>query len=172
MVNLVTCIGLGVEFCAHLVIKFRNTVKSFNKIKPGENKQRVKLSMLTMGTSVMVGIASTKFIGVIVLAFASSTLFRLYYFRMYILMVIVGTFNVMICIYIIKRVYVSSQYVCRCLGLAISFLNRTALSSPQTSQSQEKIQRSLEMINYIYFTPMHDNYYIHLQGINQIWNVK
>jgi Niemann-Pick C1 protein len=50
--------------------------------------------MATMGTSVLVGIASTKFIGVIVLAFASSTLFRLYYFRMYILMVITGTFNV------------------------------------------------------------------------------
>lgn len=42
----------------------------------------------------LVGIASTKFIGVIVLAFASSTLFRLYYFRMYILMVLIGTFNV------------------------------------------------------------------------------
>ena len=121
--------------------------------------------MLTMGTSVLVGIASTKFIGVIVLAFASSTLFRLYYFRMYILMVIVGTFNVMICIYLIKRAYVCSQYVCKCLGQAISLLNRTALSSPQTSQSQEKFKSCLEMINYIYFTPIHDNYYIHLQGI-------
>ena len=47
-----------------------------------------------MGTSVLVGIASTKFIGVIVLAFAPSTLFVLYYFRMYILMVITGSFNV------------------------------------------------------------------------------
>lgn len=47
-----------------------------------------------MGTSVLVGIASTKFIGVIVLAFAPSILFRLYYFRMYILMVVTGAFNV------------------------------------------------------------------------------
>jgi Niemann-Pick C1 protein len=50
--------------------------------------------MKTMGASVFIGIASTKFIGVIVLAFANSTLFKLYYFRMYILMVVVGTFNV------------------------------------------------------------------------------
>lgn len=50
--------------------------------------------MSTMGTSVFVGIACTKFIGVAVLGFAPSTLFKLYYFRMYILMVILGAFNV------------------------------------------------------------------------------
>jgi Niemann-Pick C1 protein len=49
-----------------------------------------------MGTSVFVGIVSTKLIGVIVLGFAASTLFRLYYFRMYILMVILGAFNVIL----------------------------------------------------------------------------
>lgn len=52
--------------------------------------------MSTMGTSVFVGIACTKFIGVAVLGFAPSTLFKLYYFRMYILMVILGAFNVFI----------------------------------------------------------------------------
>lgn len=41
----------------------------------------------------MTGIIFTKFLGVIVLAFASSTLFRLYYFRMYILIVILGCFH-------------------------------------------------------------------------------
>lgn len=51
-------------------------------------------AMSTMGTSVFVGIACTKFIGVAVLGFAPSTLFKLYYFRMYILMVILGAFNV------------------------------------------------------------------------------
>ena len=46
-----------------------------------------------MGSSVLVGITFTKFIGVIVLAFASSTLFRLYYFRMYLFIIILGAFN-------------------------------------------------------------------------------
>ena len=46
-----------------------------------------------MGSSVLVGITCTKFIGVIVLAFASSTLFRLYYFRMYLFIIILGAFN-------------------------------------------------------------------------------
>ena len=46
-----------------------------------------------MGSSVLVGIATTKFIGVIVLMFAPSTLFKLYYFRMYLLIIIFGFFN-------------------------------------------------------------------------------
>jgi Niemann-Pick C1 protein len=46
-----------------------------------------------MGSSVLVGIASTKFIGVIVLAFAPSTLFKLYYFRMYLFIILLGLFN-------------------------------------------------------------------------------
>jgi len=46
-----------------------------------------------MGSSVVVGIASTKCLGVLVLAFAPSTLFKLYYFRMYIFIIIIGVFN-------------------------------------------------------------------------------
>ena len=46
-----------------------------------------------MGSSVLVGITFTKFIGVIVLAFANSTLFKLYYFRMYLFIIIFGAFN-------------------------------------------------------------------------------
>lgn len=46
-----------------------------------------------MGSSVLVGITLTKFIGVIVLAFAKSQLFRLYYFRMFLFIIIFGAFN-------------------------------------------------------------------------------
>ena len=45
-----------------------------------------------MGSNVMVGITFTKFIGVIVLGFASSALFRIYYFRMYLGIVVLGVF--------------------------------------------------------------------------------
>lgn len=45
-----------------------------------------------MGSSVFIGIVLTKFLGVVVLAFASSILFRLYYFRMYLGIVLLGTF--------------------------------------------------------------------------------
>jgi len=50
-------------------------------------------AMNNMGSSVVVGIASTKFLGVMVLAFAPSTLFKLYYFRMYMFIIVLGVFN-------------------------------------------------------------------------------
>ena len=50
-------------------------------------------AMNNMGSSVVVGIASTKFLGVLVLAFAPSTLFKLYYFRMYMFIIVLGVFN-------------------------------------------------------------------------------
>jgi Niemann-Pick C1 protein len=45
-----------------------------------------------MGSNVVVGIACTKLLGVIVLGFASSELFRLYYFRMYMCIIVLGVF--------------------------------------------------------------------------------
>ena len=51
------------------------------------------VALAEMGSSVLVGIASTKFIGVIVLAFAPSTIFKLYYFRMYLFIILLGLFN-------------------------------------------------------------------------------
>ena len=58
-----------------------------------------------MGSSVLVGIATTKFIGVIVLAFAPSTLFKLYYFRMYLLIIVFGAFNGMMFLPTILSIY-------------------------------------------------------------------
>jgi len=46
-----------------------------------------------MGAQVLIGITTTKFIGVAILAFAPATIFTLYYFRMYIFIVIIGAFN-------------------------------------------------------------------------------
>jgi predicted RND superfamily exporter protein len=59
----------------------------------GTKEQRANKALSEMGSSVVVGIATTKFIGVIVLTFAPSTLFRLYYFRMYLFIIIFGAFN-------------------------------------------------------------------------------
>lgn len=43
-----------------------------------------------MGASVMCGITLTKFIGVLVLAFAHTAIFEVYYFRMYFGLVLLG----------------------------------------------------------------------------------
>jgi Niemann-Pick C1 protein len=61
--------------------------------KFGSRETRSRKALAEMGPSVLVGIASTKFIGVIVLAFAPSNIFKLYYFRMYLFIIILGLFN-------------------------------------------------------------------------------
>jgi Niemann-Pick C1 protein len=78
-------LGFSVEFCVHIAI-------AFNRFR-GSKLERAKRAIFHMGSSVLVGIGSTKFIGVIVLAFAPSNLFRLYYFRMYLFIIILGLFN-------------------------------------------------------------------------------
>ena len=85
VVNLVTSLGFGVEFCNHLGMNFMTQF--------GTREQRAKKALGQMGSSILVGIASTKFIGVLVLAFAPSTMFKLYYFRMYLFIIFVGCFN-------------------------------------------------------------------------------
>ena len=85
VVNLVTSLGFGVEFCNHIGMNFLR--------QRGTRQERAMKAMNEMGSSVVVGIASTKFLGVMVLAFAPSTLFRLYYFRMYMFIIVLGVFN-------------------------------------------------------------------------------
>lgn len=85
VVNLVTSLGFGVEFCNHIGMNFMH--------QRGTREQRIRKALNEMGSSVVVGIASTKFLGVCVLAFAPSTLFRIYYFRMYLLIIVLGVFN-------------------------------------------------------------------------------
>jgi len=43
-----------------------------------------------MGSSVLSGITLTKFGGIVVLGFAKSQIFRVFYFRMYLAIVIIG----------------------------------------------------------------------------------
>lgn len=85
VVNLVTSLGFGVEFCNHIGMNFMR--------QQGTRQVRAQKALTEMGSSVLVGIATTKFIGVIILAFAPSTLFKLYYFRMYLFIIILGVFN-------------------------------------------------------------------------------
>lgn len=85
VVNLITCVGLAVEFTAHVAIAFSK--------ETGPKMKRLENTLRETGSSVFIGIGLTKFVGVVVLAFAKSTLFRLYYFRMYLGIVLMGVFH-------------------------------------------------------------------------------
>ena len=85
VVNLVMAVGLAVEFCVHIATSFMET--------PGSRNARATHAVVEMGSSVVTGITFTKLVGIIVLAWAPSKLFRLYYFRMYLGIVVCGVFN-------------------------------------------------------------------------------
>ena len=85
VVNLVMCCGLAVEFCVHIMTSYLK--------QTGSNEERARKALIDMGSTVMTGIVSTKLIGVTVLGFAPSEVFRLYYFRMYMGIIVLGFFH-------------------------------------------------------------------------------
>ncbi|CAF0966260.1 unnamed protein product [Adineta steineri] len=82
-VNIIMSVGIAVEFCAHIARYFA--------VSQGETRLiRARIALAEMGSSVFSGITLTKIGGVVVLAFAKSQLFQVFYFRMYFSLVIIG----------------------------------------------------------------------------------
>ena len=83
LVNLVMSIGISVEFCSHIVHSFLFSIE-ITKIA------KVTEALTNMGSSVFSGITLTKFSGIIILYFASTPIFQVFYFRMYLGIVLIG----------------------------------------------------------------------------------
>jgi Niemann-Pick C1 protein len=83
LVNLVMAVGISVEFCSHLVHSFSVSVEE-TKVKRSAD------SLTQMGSSIFSGITLTKFGGILVLGFAQSQIFQVFYFRMYLGIVLFG----------------------------------------------------------------------------------
>nr|CCA19401.1 ResistanceNodulationCell Division (RND) Superfamily putative [Albugo laibachii Nc14] len=89
VVNLLAAVGLGVEFCAHLTHHFAVSQRR----QPTLSAQDHTASALAArGSPIIAGITLTKTVGIGVLAFAPSLLFRVYFFRMYLGIVLFGAF--------------------------------------------------------------------------------
>ncbi|DBA04737.1 TPA: hypothetical protein N0F65_004374 [Lagenidium giganteum] len=93
VVNLLACVGLGVEFCVHMAHQF--TFSQDHRLGTTAN-DHTKHALTSVGASIISGITLTKFCGIGVLAFAPSMLFRVYFFRMYIGIVLAGFFHGMV----------------------------------------------------------------------------
>ena len=74
LVNLVMAVGISVEFCSHITRTF--------SVQPGMDRvKRAEAALVKMGSSALSGITLTKFSGIIVLYFAQSQIFTIFYFR-------------------------------------------------------------------------------------------
>nr|XP_054751603.1 NPC intracellular cholesterol transporter 1-like [Lytechinus pictus] len=83
LVNLIMSVGISVEFCSHIVKAFTLSTKM-------TRLERAEDALSHVGSSVLSGITLTKAFGIIILAFSHSQLFKVYYFRMYLGMVVFG----------------------------------------------------------------------------------
>jgi Niemann-Pick C1 protein len=85
LTNLAMAVGIGLEFCIHIVRAFT--------VADGTKTFRAQVALSSMGTPVFNGITLTKLVGVLVLSLAQTKIFQIYYFRMYLLLVIISTLH-------------------------------------------------------------------------------
>lgn len=86
VVNLVMAGGMAVEFCIHIIVMYAIELKK-------STTHPMKKTMLTSSKTLISGIAMTKIVGLSVLGLAPSHLYRIYFFRMYIAIIISGLFH-------------------------------------------------------------------------------
>ncbi|KAF0990703.1 hypothetical protein HZS_1074 [Henneguya salminicola] len=86
LVNLILFIGINVEFLSHIG-------RAYLSAPSPSRTQKAKFALAQTGASVFSGIAMTKILGVLILSFSSSILFRVYYFEMYAIAILVGSLH-------------------------------------------------------------------------------
>ncbi|KAM8974642.1 NPC1-like intracellular cholesterol transporter 1 [Pelodytes ibericus] len=83
LINLVTAIGISVEFVSHITRTFAMSLKP-TKVA------RAKEATINMGSAVFAGVAMTNLPGIIVLAFAKAQLIQIFFFRMNLTITLLG----------------------------------------------------------------------------------
>ncbi|KAM4676338.1 NPC1-like intracellular cholesterol transporter 1 [Discoglossus pictus] len=83
LINLVTAIGISVEFVSHLTRSFAMSCKP-TKVA------RAKDATIYMGSAVFAGVAMTNLPGIIVLAFAKAQLIQIFFFRLNLIITLLG----------------------------------------------------------------------------------
>lgn len=100
LVNLVICVGIGVEFCAHVARAFAFPSATVMERAPRHRFRgrdaRAWTALVNVGASVFSGITVTKLLGVSVLAFTRSKIFEVYYFRVWLALVVFAALHALV----------------------------------------------------------------------------
>ncbi|XP_014867773.1 PREDICTED: Niemann-Pick C1-like protein 1 [Poecilia mexicana] len=83
LINLVTAVGISVEFVSHMTRSFALSTKM-------TRVERAKEATATMGSAVFAGVAMTNLPGILVLAFAKAQLIQIFFFRLNLVITLLG----------------------------------------------------------------------------------
>ncbi|XP_020839715.1 NPC1-like intracellular cholesterol transporter 1 [Phascolarctos cinereus] len=83
LINLVTAVGISVEFVSHITHSFAISMKP-------TRLERAKEATTIMGSAVFAGVAMTNLPGIIILVFSKSQLIQIFFFRLNLLITIFG----------------------------------------------------------------------------------
>ncbi|TRY92855.1 hypothetical protein DNTS_015608 [Danionella cerebrum] len=83
LINLVTAVGISVEFVSHITRSFALSICR-NKV------ERAKEATANMGSAVFAGVAMTNLPGIVVLAFAKAQLIQIFFFRLNLVITLLG----------------------------------------------------------------------------------
>jgi Niemann-Pick C1 protein len=99
LVNIIICVGIAVEFCAHVARAFMfpsRLIMDKARSKFRNRDARAWTAIVNVGGSVFSGITLTKLLGVCVLAFTRSKIFEIYYFRVWLALVIFAAIHALV----------------------------------------------------------------------------
>uniref|UniRef100_A0A3B5ACF2 NPC1 like intracellular cholesterol transporter 1 n=1 Tax=Stegastes partitus TaxID=144197 RepID=A0A3B5ACF2_9TELE len=83
LINLVTAVGISVEFVSHMTRSFALSTKP-------THVERAKDATASMGSAVFAGVAMTNLPGILVLAFAKAQLIQIFFFRLNLVITLLG----------------------------------------------------------------------------------
>ncbi|XP_026570879.1 NPC1-like intracellular cholesterol transporter 1 [Pseudonaja textilis] len=83
LINLVTAVGISVEFVSHITL-------SFAMSKQPTKVERSREATINMGSAVFAGVAMTNLPGIVVLAFAKAQVIQVFFFRLNLIITLLG----------------------------------------------------------------------------------
>ncbi|XP_041956873.1 NPC1-like intracellular cholesterol transporter 1 [Alosa sapidissima] len=137
LINLVTAVGISVEFVSHLTRSFALSVQP-------THVERAKEATANMGSAVLAGVAMTNLPGIVVLAFAKAQLIQIFFFRLNLVITLLGLVHGLIF-----------------LPVLLSFfgpgVNKAVLLQLQTKKAIEMEEYNSKMHDNMGYVEDHDN---------------
>ncbi|XP_029998801.1 NPC1-like intracellular cholesterol transporter 1 [Sphaeramia orbicularis] len=126
LINLVTAVGISVEFVSHMTRSFALSTKP-------THVERAMEATANMGSAVFAGVAMTNLPGILVLAFAKAQLIQIFFFRLNLVITLLGMAHGLIFLPVVLSYFGPG-------------LNKAVLLQQQ--QAKAKAKHELEMSNH------------------------